>query len=155
MDIAPEKQQNRNGVALEKQRRIIRTEKFRWKKGQSGNPKGRPLKALCLTDRLNKRLMEPCPPKIAAELFPDGSNKLWADVVTEATLRQGVSGKPIQLMMIWDRVDGKVKEQLHVTGNTGGLSIESLRLVWQDKEVRVAAELITRKLVETGRIEGR
>tara|TARA_B100001123_G_scaffold199096_1_gene226374 strand:- start:430 stop:867 length:438 start_codon:yes stop_codon:yes gene_type:complete len=76
-----------------------------WKKGQSGNPKGRP-KGRTLTDRLLKRLEQ------------EGGE--IADLLVDAWIREAKRGRFPQLKEILDRTEGKVAEKRELTGADGG-----------------------------------
>ena len=66
-----------------------------WKKGQSGNPKGRPINPLSLTALLNKKLSE---------------NPEDAEAIVNALIALG-KGKDIRAIeMSFERIDGKVAE---------------------------------------------
>mgnify|MGYP001579450326 CR=1 FL=1 len=73
----------------------------RWKKGQSGNPKGRPVNALSLTARLNKKLTDH--PEIA-------------DAVVNALIAEAKSRNIRAIEITFDRVDGKVPDTHKITG---------------------------------------
>ena len=83
-----------------------------WKKGQSGNPKGRPKKGKRLTDIIEKYL--PMVPEIDEN--PDG--KTYQDLIAEALLIGAVKGNAVLIKEVLDRVDGKVP--LPVTGKVKG-----------------------------------
>ena len=92
----------------------------RWRPGQSGNPKGRPPKELCLTSRVTERLNQKCPSEVTKATFRFGpppdrkmGNITWLDVFVERALSFAVSGKPGSVSAIgeiWSRLEGKVKE---------------------------------------------
>lgn len=70
-----------------------------WKKGQSGNPRGRPPNPLCLTSRLKEMLGEVCP--------HDKQKRTWLEVIVEKTLKLAREGNPVVIKEILERVDGK------------------------------------------------
>lgn len=76
-----------------------------WKPGQSGNPSGRP-KTVSLTAIMLRKLKEE---------HPDEPEKIRAEKVVEAALKQAESGNFQMFKEIWDRVDGKVADKLEVT----------------------------------------
>jgi hypothetical protein len=55
----------------------------RWKKGQSGNPSGRP-KSKTLSDAYKNKLEEPVP--------NDPEGRTWAELIAEAQVRDAVRG---------------------------------------------------------------
>src|SRR5262245_64755542 len=81
----------------------------RFVKGQSGNPKGRPPKHECLTSLLKAELETVNP--------GDKERRTWMELVVAATLRLAIKGNAAALREVWDRVDGKVKQELGVNLN--------------------------------------
>ena len=75
-------------------------------KGQSGNPKGRPPKRECLTSLLKDELE-----RINAS---DAEGRTWKELIVNATLRLAIAGNAVALREVWDRVDGKVRQDLGV-----------------------------------------
>ena len=83
---------------------------IQYKKGQSGNPKGRPKKEYCLTDILKKqgniRDVDTGEKKISRK---DAiAQKLWA---------MAMEGDVNALKYLYDRIDGKPLQQQQLTGN--------------------------------------
>ena len=72
----------------------------RWKKGQSGNPNGRPPNASCLTALLREEIGRICP--------ADKEGRTWAELLVVATMRLALAGNSTALKEVWDRLDGKV-----------------------------------------------
>jgi len=72
-----------------------------FKKGQSGNPKGRPPKGTALTDLFNEYLNE-----------NDGERRKQ---FIKKAYDLAISGDSTLFKYIWDRIDGKIKEELGVT----------------------------------------
>jgi hypothetical protein len=72
----------------------------RWKKGQSGNPKGRP-KGTGLTDSL-KRLAR-----------GQHNGRPIADLLAESMLKHALSGKYQHAKEIWDRLEGRPADNLN------------------------------------------
>jgi hypothetical protein len=82
-----------------------------FQKGQSGNPKGRPRKDVCLTSLVKEELE-----KIAKN--PDGSpmkdangkvvKMTYYDLLARAIVRGAIKGKTVALKELWDRIDGRV-----------------------------------------------
>lgn len=77
-----------------------------WKKGQSGNPKGRPKKADCLTTLMREEL-EKVDPK-------DKEKRTHKELVVIATIELAKEGNSTALKEVWERMDGKVKEKLEI-----------------------------------------
>src|SRR5690348_8860396 len=93
-----------------------------WKPGQSGNPSGRPKSVIAghITALTGRRLT-----KSELQLF----KKMKIDIPATATFgeamaialfRHAFSGKIDAAREIGDRVDGKVRAQVEVTGEAGG-----------------------------------
>ncbi|MCH7805098.1 MAG: hypothetical protein IH937_13590 [Acidobacteria bacterium] len=77
-----------------------------WKKGQSGNLKGRPKKADCLTTLMREEL-EKVDPK-------DKEKRTHKELVVIATIELAKEGNSTALKEVWERMDGKVKEKLEI-----------------------------------------
>lgn len=73
-----------------------------FKKGQSGNPNGRPPKVKCIPDILRKIGEE--------EGTVDGKTKL--DVIMYKVYQFALEGKPWAVQFIADRTEGKAKEYI-------------------------------------------
>jgi hypothetical protein len=78
----------------------------RFVKGKSGNPKGRPPKHECLTSLLKEELERVNP--------SDKQGRTWMELVVMATLRLAIKGKAAALREVWDRIDGKVRQEIGV-----------------------------------------
>lgn len=78
--------------------------KNQWKKGQSGNLKGRPKKGETLTDLLREKL-----PK---------------EAFIEKEINLAMQGDPAARKQIWERLDGKVKEQVQIDKKHRPLTLE-------------------------------
>jgi hypothetical protein len=78
-----------------------------WRKGESGNPGGRPRRKL-LTDEL-ERLLE--------QEAPAANGKTWAAVIAETLLKQGRKGNVRAIAEIGDRVEGKAQQSVELINN--------------------------------------
>ncbi len=85
----------------------------RWKKGISGNPRGRPKRQDCLTSLLKEEIENICP--------ADRENRTWRELIVRATLQLAMKGNAAALKEVWDRLDGKVmqKEKVELGGADG------------------------------------
>lgn len=72
-------------------------EDYRFKPGQSGNPKGRPRGAFSLTAALKKKLKQKVPGN------KDGYT--WGNLLVERTLVLGAKGNSTALKEVWGRVE--------------------------------------------------
>ena len=88
----------------------------RFKKGQSGNPGGRP-KGSGVTGALRRLLQEMHQGRPIEEL------------IAERWLKDALAGKPVSLQMLLERTEGKVTDKLDVNAN-GPLTI---RVVYDDE----------------------
>ncbi len=79
-----------------------------WKKGQSGNPRGRPPRGVTMTNAL-KRLL--------AKRDTDG--RPWRDVVAQALVDAALAGNVSAIKEIYERLDGKVEQGQEVSGPEG------------------------------------
>ena len=77
-----------------------------WKKGQSGNPAGRPKKEDCLTSLMREEL-EKVDPK-------DAEKRTHKELIVVATIRLAKEGNSTALKEVWERMDGKVKDKLEL-----------------------------------------
>ena len=87
-------------------RKVPRGKPFQ--KGVSGNPKGRPKKADFLADIMREKL---------AEMDPDVGLHTRAELVVLCTYELALKGNAAALREVWERMDGKVTEEVNVTGN--------------------------------------
>ena len=83
----------------------------RWKKGQSGNPNGRPKNGLCLTSLAKAMLGEKVP--------DDPHGRTRAEVIADNWLTMTLQN-PTYLKELLERVEGKVPQALEHTGAEGG-----------------------------------
>ena len=75
-----------------------RDKKGRWKEGTSGNPKGRPIKKLCIADILKD---------ISSEEFDSNNSKL--EKVLQVVFDKALKGDMKAIEFIADRLEGKPK----------------------------------------------
>lgn len=71
----------------------------RWKKGESGNPRGRPKKQDNLTSLLREEIDKMCP--------ADREKRTWKELIVRATLQLAMKGNATALKEVWERLDGK------------------------------------------------
>ncbi len=83
-----------------KNRRRLPPVETRWKKGESGNPKGRPKKQDSLTSLLKEEIKKICP--------ADREKRTWKELIIRATLQLAMKGNAAALREVWDRLDGKI-----------------------------------------------
>jgi hypothetical protein len=97
----------------------------RWKKGTSGNPRGRPKKQDCLTHLLREEIQKICP--------ADREKRTWKQLIVLATLQLAIKGNATALKEVWERLDGKViqSEKLEV-GGVGGKKI-AIEVIYKDQ----------------------
>jgi hypothetical protein len=79
-----------------------------FKKGQSGNPKGRPPKGHAITDLLNKYLCETAP----------GDKVERKQKLIEAMFKHAVEGDTTAMKYIVDRIDGKIPDTVNLSVNS-------------------------------------
>ena len=80
----------------------------RFKKGQSGNPKGRPAGSISITTEIKKRLQE----------MPDGQKKTYLELLINRILKLGVvDGNEQMIKVIWNYVDGMPNQLLEADIN--------------------------------------
>jgi hypothetical protein len=97
----------------------------RWKKGTSGNPRGRPKKQDCLTQLLREEIQKICP--------ADREKRKWKELIVRATLQLAMKGNATALKEVWERLDGKVlqTEKLQL-GGTDGKQV-TIEVVYKDQ----------------------
>jgi len=88
-------------------------EKGQFRKGQSGNPKGRPPKETCITSILQGKLGQPC---------DKDTSKTWAEWIALRALE--LAGEnPAYYRELLDRVEGKVLQRQDVTTSATHVSV--------------------------------
>ena len=107
-----------------KQAGSTRGGKTKFKKGQSGNPSGRPKESISLKQMLIRRL------KMKGE---DG--KLIGESILDVGIQRALSGSENMIKDIQDRVDGKPAQAVDVT--SGGEKINSVDEVIAEVEARL------------------
>ncbi len=75
-----------------------------WKKGQSGNPSGRPKKPDCLMDCIRQELGKKVP----------GRDETWEQLIAKAWLTACLKGNVQAINSLTDRLYGKPKESLEI-----------------------------------------
>jgi len=81
-----------------------------FKAGQSGNPNGRPKKALCITSQL-KEVLDDVPLQLPNGT-PNKDKLTWARIIAEQAVREAAKGSASILKEILDRSEGKVADKL-------------------------------------------
>ncbi len=71
----------------------------RWKKGESGNPKGRPKKQDSLTSLLKEEIEKICP--------ADPEKRTWKELIVRRTLQLALKPNSTAFKEVWERHDGK------------------------------------------------
>ena len=107
-----------------KRRRTSPPAEHRWKKGVSGNPRGRPKKRDSLTSLLKDEIKKICP--------ADRQKRTWEELMVLATLQLAMKGNATALKEIWERLDGIVlqTERIHL-GDPEGSEIK-INVVYAD-----------------------
>ena len=98
-----------------------------FKKGQSGNPKGRPKKEKCIPDILRNIGAETLPPALKEQM-----RKIYPDIKREMTHLEAAQrliyyyafkGESWAFQYIADRTEGKPKQSVDITERTGEIII--------------------------------
>src|SRR5262245_5723846 len=76
-----------------------------WRKGQSGNPAGRP-KSITLSEAYRKQLAQPFP--------DDPQGRAYAEVIAEKMVMSAATGETASAREIADRTEGKPRQALDV-----------------------------------------
>lgn len=90
---------------------------YRWKKGQSGNPSGRP-KSKTLADAYRNKLEEPVP--------NDPEGRTWAELIAEAQVRDAVRGNVQAAREIADRTEGRARQAIEFEDTTMAKAFERM-----------------------------
>lgn len=96
-----------------------------FKPGVSGNPKGRPIKTQCLTSLAKEQLDKICP--------IDPQKRSWGEVLVVSWLQNFIKGNPTAVSQLLDRIDGKLKEAIDLSG-----SLDVTNLTLKQRAARVA-----------------
>ncbi len=91
-----------------------------FRKGQSGNPGGRP-KTLPITDHLINQLGKPIPASMRAKLSPIftelyGDDATFAEMLAFRLIADAANGDVKALKLVLDRVEGKVAQKMALSG---------------------------------------
>lgn len=98
----------------------------RFKKGQSGNPNGRPKGSISFANKIEAMLREAVKDK-------NGQEKEMADVIVQSLIKQAAMGNMKAIEYLIDKVDGKAKQSLE---------IETIHKVDKEQLKRVAQAII-------------
>lgn len=91
----------------------------RWKKGQSGNPSGRP-KSKMLSDAYRSKIEEPVP--------NDPEGRTWAELIAEAQVRDAVRGNVQAAREIADRTEGRARQAIEFEDKTMTQAFEKMTI---------------------------
>lgn len=115
----------------------------RWKKGQSGNPKGRP-KGSGLTDAVRKVLNQ------------EHNGRPVVEVLAEIVVKHALAGKYTFAKEIWDRIDGRVQDRVEVESRGEQrvvLTIPAPRVIGEvDRARRVLSPMLSVPLPTPGSV---
>jgi len=64
---------------------------------------------VCLTSLLKDEVEKTCP--------ADKEGRTWLQLLVEATMRLAIQGNSTALKEVWERIDGKVKDNIAVEGS--------------------------------------
>lgn len=90
---------------------------YQWKKGQSGNPGGRP-KCKTLSDAYRHKLEEPVP--------NDSEGRTWAELIAVAQVRDAVRGNVQAAREIADRTEGRPRQAIEFEDKTISQAFERM-----------------------------
>lgn len=97
----------------------------RWKKGVSGNPRGRPKKQDCLTSLLKEEINKICP--------ADREQRTWKQLIVLATLQLTLKGNATALKEVWERLDGKILQTEKVQLEGSEAQKVTIKVVYDDE----------------------
>jgi hypothetical protein len=90
---------------------------YQWKKGQSGNPGGRP-KSKTLSDAYKHKLEEPVP--------SDPEGRTWAELIAVSQVRDAVRGNVQAAREIADRTEGRPRQAIEFEDKTISQAFERM-----------------------------
>ncbi len=91
-----------------------------WQKGQSGNPRGRPLKPLLFTNIILKKL------KKLNKFDPPDQQRRNKEAIADKLIELALDGDLPAIKEVLDRIQGKVAQPLEHSGEDGG----PIRITW-------------------------
>jgi Family of unknown function (DUF5681) len=105
-----------------------KTKPYRFKKGESGNPGGRPRKLISLAYE-----------KLALELIPnDAKKRTYADLLAEAQFREAIKGKTQAAREVTDRLEGKAMQPIELSNREDQPLQVSLTVKFRDPDEKEA-----------------
>lgn len=138
-DVKPETEEN--APCKQATNRVPPPEEYRWKPGQSGNPKGRP-KTPKLWEELQK-LMESVDEGVHESQLEKGKKKSHAGWLAEAIVLNMAGGNAALVKDFFDRTLGKPKDTVEHTGSVG-LTHSIAGLPHDETTINLLAELSER-----------
>ena len=90
-----------------------------WKKGESGNPKGRPPGIRYLSEAVKAKLPLVLPEEEKAAKGEGREPQTNVDVLADAVIRLGKNGNPAALGLIHDWLEGKARQPVSLIGEMG------------------------------------
>ena len=88
-------------ITGKKQGKWFPPEEYRWEKGQSGNPAGRPPGSVSITAEIKKKLLE----------IPENQQKSYLDLLINRILKKAVvDGNDQMIKQIWSYIDGPPRQ---------------------------------------------
>ena len=121
---------NRKKKVTEKQ--ISGIEKFKFPKGKSGNPKGRPKGVFSMTGVLREILEQKVLDKEGKPMKINGREMLYKEAVVLGLLNSGVKGNVLANTEIFNRIDGKQGAGLTLDNDEN--SISEINIVFNSKK---------------------
>lgn len=118
--------QENSKVSESKQRQLSGL--IRFKPGQSGNPKGRPVGTLSITGEIKAKLLKVYPQKLAQVTGDDGKKlfhikKTYLQMIIESIFDNAIKQKdPRTLNQIWAYIDGQPKATIDIGADKDSLN---------------------------------
>ena len=119
-------------VVLEPKKRKAGGRPF--KKGQSGNPAGRPIGSVSVTEAIKRKLLEVFPEKDGT---PNKEKRIYLDKLVESIMRNALeNGEARTQKDIWNYMDGQPKATIDIGADKDSLSelTEFFRLMGKKKK---------------------
>jgi hypothetical protein len=111
---------------------------YRFRKGQSGNPGGRPRNPISDAAR-----------RLASQRFKEDKEKrTWAEIMVLGVAKQAAKGNVQAFAVLADRIEGKVTNKTELSGPQGGaIQIEPMSREENELRINVILAKIGKKIV--------
>jgi len=117
-----------------------------WKKGESGNPKGRPPGIRYLSEAIRAKLPLVLPGEKEDAEKDKRKAQPTVEILADAVIQRGIEGNPAILNLLHDWTEGKVKQPVSLSGEVG-------LLIARDRLTAAKRRMARLKRLEDGEID--